>query len=335
MRIGNASLAIANPGSTTAVTFGPNLTIKQAGVGAFFSGVSSSITGSFSPSDSLLNQGSIFGSLQNAALTISGFGTFTNAGSIAFSNGDNLTITAGTVTNQSSITLGNGVVASFTGTSSFNNKAVVSAGNGDSISISGGTITNPGTMLIGGGSTLGISGFSSFANTGSLNLAAGATLNIGSSSAPWTSTGKITATDATVNLDGIVTQGQIAAITRVGGVIDIAGILNNAGATLNVGTGSAFGALVLTGTIAGGIIHDTGNGLTFGDGASFGEAPVLDGVAYRGVRRPERGQRTARRVGWHRSHWNSGHRCGNGQPDRRGQRARPLAARHRSAPRRC
>ena len=281
VRIGNAGLSIANPGSTTAVTFGPNLTIKQAG--GIFGSTSSSISGSFSPSDSLLNQGSIFGSLPNGELTINGFGTFTNAGSIAFSNGDNLTITAGTVTNQSSITIGNLVVASFSGTSSFNNQGVVTAGNGDLISISAGTITNPGTMLIGGGSTLGISGFSSFANTGSLNLAAGATLNIGSFSVAWSSTGKITATDATVNFDGVVTQGQIAAITRVGGVIDIAGVLNNAGSTLNVGTGSAFGALVLTGTIAGGIIHDTGNGLTFGDGNSFGVAPVLDEVAYRGV----------------------------------------------------
>ena len=116
-----------------------------------------------------------------------------------------------------------------------------------------------------------------------MNLASGATLNIGSSNAPWSSTGKITATNATVNLDGVVTQGEIAAITRVGGVIDIAGTLNNTGTTLNVGTGSAFGALLLTGTIAGGIIHDTGNGLTFGTGASFGNPPVLDGVAYRGV----------------------------------------------------
>ena len=285
VRIGNASLAFANPGSTTAVTFGPNLTIKQGGVGGSFSGVNSSIngSGSFLPSDSLLNQGSIFGSLQNGSLNISGFGTYTNAGSIAFSNGDNLTISAGTVTNQSSITIGNGVIVSITGTSSFNNQGVVSAGNGNSIFISAGTITNPGTMLIGGGSTLGISGFSSFANTGSVNLASGATLNIGSFSAPWSSTGKITATNATVNLNGVVTQGEIAAITRVGGVIDIAGTLNNTGTTLNVGTGSAFGALVLTGTIAGGIIHDTGNGLTFGNGASFGNAPVLDGVAYRGV----------------------------------------------------
>jgi hypothetical protein len=284
VRIGNASLSIANPGSTTAVTFGPNLTIKQGGAGGSFSGVNSSITGSFSPSDSLLNQGSIFGSLQNGGLNISGFGTFTNAGSIAFSNGDNLTISAGTVTNQSSITIGNGgVVVSINGTSSFNNQGVVSAGNGDSIFISASTITNPGTMLIGGGSTLGISGFTSFANTGSLNLASGATLNIGSFSAPWSSTGKITTTNATVNLNGVVTQAEIAAITRVGGVIDIAGTLNNTGTTLNVGTGSAFGALVLTGTIAGGIIHDTGNGLTFGNGANFGNAPVLDGVAYRGV----------------------------------------------------
>ena len=86
-----------------------------------------------------------------------------------------------------------------------------------------------------------------------------------------------------MNLNGVVTQGEIAAITRVGGVIDIAGTLNNTGTTLNVGTGSAFGALVLTGTIAGGIIHDIGNGFTFGNGANFGNAPVLDGVAYRGV----------------------------------------------------
>ena len=269
LRIGaGAVLDIANPGTTAAVTFGPHLTIEQGGISAnVYTGIDSSITGSNNATDSLLNQGGLYGSGQNGAFTIQGFGTFTNAGVIGFSNGNNLTIeTIGIVTNQNSITLGNGDVASFDGSTAFNNPGVISGGAGDGITISGSTLTNAGTMSVGVISALRIGSFNAFVNQGSISLAAGATLDIGSALAAWSSTGTITANAATVDLEGIVTQTQIGAITRVGGgVIDILGTLNDSAAptTLNVGTASAFGALELTGTIVGDTIHDAGAGLTF------------------------------------------------------------------------
>ncbi len=89
---------------------------------------------------------------------------------------------------------------------------------------------------------------------------------------------------ATLSLGGTFAASllsSLGAVTLSAGQIQLAGTAQNYGGTLTLGTGSrlgaAFGALSLTGTIAGGKVADGGGGLSFSGGTG-----VLDGVTYAG-----------------------------------------------------
>ncbi len=73
----------------------------------------------------------------------------------------------------------------------------------------------------------------------------------------------------------------LGALSLSAGQVEIVGTANNTGGTLSLGTGSglaALGPVGLAGTILGGVVLDTGNGLSFASGIG-----VLDGAAYTGV----------------------------------------------------
>ena len=228
VRIGNASLAIANPGSTTAVTFGPNLTIKQAGRRCLLQRREQQHQRLVLTVGQPAQPGQHFWFAAERGAYHQRFRHIHQCRQHRLQqwrqpDDNSRTLSPIRPASPSATVSSHRSPARAASTT----RAWSLPATATSISISGGYHHQPWHDVDRQRLDLGISGFSSFANTGSLNLAAGATLNIGSSNAPWSSTGKITATNATVNLDGVVTQGEIAAITRVGGVIDIAGTLNN------------------------------------------------------------------------------------------------------------
>ena len=135
-----------------------------------------------------------------------------------------------------------------------------------------GNFTNKGVINVGNGGTL-YDQATTFGNTGTINVTGGSDLSLGG---VWTNTGKINVTGSTIDLYSAFTTAQMNSITASGSRINVAGDLVNTGTTLNVGTGSALGALTLTGTITGGVIKDAGGGIV-------GAGGTLDSVTYRGT----------------------------------------------------
>ncbi len=103
----------------------------------------------------------------------------------------------------------------------------------------------------------------------------GGTVSLGQSG-DWISTGLINDASGAVILRGEATLPELMSITRSGGAIIIGGVLDNTGRTLSLGSGSALGTLLLTGSIENGVVHDAGGGLVFAGG-------TLDNVIYRGL----------------------------------------------------
>jgi hypothetical protein len=136
----------------------------------------------------------------------------------------------------------------------FTNAGQIAVSNGDAAIISSPTWTNSGTITATGTGTL-LSFGGSWTNSGSVSVGGNALLNLGGSF-------------STSSLSG-VTVGS-------GATVGISGNLTNTGATLILGSGSALGAVSLSGTITGGTIADAGGGIL----ADYG---TLNGVAYQGV----------------------------------------------------
>ncbi len=229
--------------------------------------------------------------LDNATINIGAAGF--NAASIT------TTSTVGTSLNQpaSQLTLGSAVTVNHTGTSAaigqqfessfmsggdvISNGTINAGYSGGRFSIGGGSFTNNGIIAVGNHDTLSISA-DTFSNTGTVAVTGGGVLNLGQGGT-WSSTGKISETDSTINLYGSLTLANLNALTRSGGIINLQGMMEGSGGTLNVGTGSALGTLQgLGGTIAHSTVHDTGGGLIFLRPLS-GNGTTLDSVSYRGV----------------------------------------------------
>ena len=137
----------------------------------------------------------------------------------------------------------------------------------------GDSLDNAGLIEVSGG-TLEID-YGSFSNTGSISVDGG-TLTVQSGTG-LTNTGSITISNAGVlDLLETLSTAQLAGIAATGGTLEIGGPLNNSGQTLSVGPGSALGAVLLSGTISGGVIQDAGSGMLFGGG-------TLDAVTYQGT----------------------------------------------------
>ncbi len=147
-----------------------------------------------------------------------------------------------------------------------------------------GALVNAGTITAASaGETLTITGNGAFTNQGTIGVSNGATLQISTGS--FTNTGTITVAGATLSLGGTFASSllsSLGAVTLSAGQIQLAGTMQNYGGTLALGAGSklgtAFGALSLTGTIAGGKVADGGGGLSFAGGTG-----VLDAVTYAGA----------------------------------------------------
>jgi fibronectin-binding autotransporter adhesin len=185
--IGVSHAAQATTGAT--LTLASNVWVKEVGSQGQII-VGSGLPGALT--DSVINQGTITDAVQNATLTLTGSGTFVNAGTIGVSNGATLDIATG-----------------------------------------------------------------GFSNTGTIAVS-NATLDLGG-------------TFATSLLSGLGALSLTAATVEIGGD-DL-----NAGATLSVGSASALGPILLTGTITGGTVADSGGGLNLSAGTG-----VLDGVDYLG-----------------------------------------------------
>jgi hypothetical protein len=135
--------------------------------------------------------------------------------------------------------------------------AIVNYGTIDAAATNGlltlaGTFMNRGNIAVSNGDTLALA--AAFANVGTLAVNGGA-----------------------LAIDDSVSLASLGMLKLSNASISIGGTLNAAGGTLDIGTGTAWGRVGLTGTIAGGVINDSGGGLNAVGGAT------LSGVAYEGV----------------------------------------------------
>lgn len=248
-------------------------------------------------------------------ITLSGVGgvgkatiNFTGTGTLDF-NGtetlDNATVNFGTNQNGVSdifandpqsrgsiLTLGSNLVIQQTGnraligssglnTDGVVNNGVINAGlSTGTMAIDPQNFTNAGQLNVSNGESVDIDA-TNFTNAaaGTVTAATGATVTIDGTGS-WSNAGMISETNATLNLGGNFTTAAIGTINRSGGTINITGKLDNTGATLMFGTGTALGAVNLSGTIKGGTIQSTAGGFT--GSASFGGG-TLDGATYQGT----------------------------------------------------
>jgi hypothetical protein len=133
------------------------------------------------------------------------------------------------------------------------------------------------------GATLVLAGSGTLVNQGTLSVSNGALLEI--ATAGFQNTGTLSVNNATLSLGGTFATSLLSGLGHVGlsdGKIEIAGQANLGGTTLNVGNGTSItgslGALLLTGTLAGGTLADSGGGVSFAAGSG-----TLSGVTYAGT----------------------------------------------------
>jgi hypothetical protein len=216
---------------------------------------------------------------EGAALLYSGSGTLNGATiNIGSATGSYLDGTGGT------LTLGVGTelvqdgafayLGGYTNNEAFINQGAITAGTyGGFFGILGPDFSNAGQITVANGDYLDVAS-STWTNSGSItDTGAGTAVNFGGS---WTNAGTVSvANNALLNLGGSFTNAALGTITLNGGTVAITGQLTNTG-TLSVGTGSALGAVNLSGTINGGSIADAGGGIVADDG-------TLNGVTYQGA----------------------------------------------------
>ncbi len=133
------------------------------------------------------------------------------------------------------------------------------------------------------GATLSLAGSGTLVNQGLISASNGALLDI--ATAGFQNTGTISVSNATLSLGGTFSSALLSGLGKVAlsnGTIEIAGQANLGGTTLNVGNGTSItgslGALLLTGTLAGGTLADSGGGISFAAGSG-----TLSGVTYAGT----------------------------------------------------
>jgi hypothetical protein len=184
-----------------------------------------------------------------------------------------LTLGSGTSLVQSGV---QAYLGDYVNAETFVNQGTITAGySGGYFNIAGPGFTNAGKINVTNGDTADI--FStSWKNTGTITASGtGTVLSFGGS---WTNTGSVAVSgNALLNLGGSFATSSLSGLTLgSGAAVEISGDLNNTGATLVLGSGSAFGAVNLSGTITGGTIADDGDGII----ANYG---TLDGLTYQGV----------------------------------------------------
>jgi len=252
--------------SATTATLGPQVSVRQVGQYAALQANGFSPFAGFGLADTLVNQGTVSAGVAGGTLTVSGYGTFINEGSIAVSSGDSLVDTAQSFANTGSITVGAGSVAMIggTGTSQFGQtRSWSNTGsilvNGGSLFLEGDVVTSQlGTVTESGGGLVTLAG--TLTNTGATVLI-GAASGLGTVSLTGTVVGgTIRDTSSalgfggggTALLQGASYQGTLAinaagAVLNVGGGLAVSGQVNllGAGAILDfIGTQSFGGTVV-------------------------------------------------------------------------------------------
>ena len=261
------TLSLSAPEASLFVTGGLSL----AGAGGSGAG-SIALTGGYASLDFVGSQ-----TLNNAVVSIGASGALPGqAGAATLA-----VAAAGGATAAATLTLGAGLW--LRGAAGQGQVVIGGAGNGGGGALPA-ALVNAGTITAGvAGEMLAITGAGAFTNQGTIGVSNGATLQIATGS--FVNTGTITVSYATLSLGGTFATAllsNLGAVTFSAGQLQLAGTLQNYGATLTVGGTShlatTFGALSLSGTIAGGTIADSGGGLSFA--AATG---VLDGATYAGT----------------------------------------------------
>jgi hypothetical protein len=145
---------------------------------------------------------------------------------------------------------------------------------GTSGDVTGDAIINYGTITAAvAGGTFALGG-ADFINRGTVSVSGGDTLAI--TAASFVSGGTISVTNAGLSIADSLTLAALGNLQLNNATVGISGTLNNQGGTLALGAGSNFGRLMLTGTIQGGVIQDSGEGLNAAGSAT------LDNVTYEG-----------------------------------------------------
>jgi hypothetical protein len=118
-------------------------------------------------------------------------------------------------------------------------------------------------------------GGADFINRGVISVSGGDTLSL--TAAQFGNAGTISVTNAAISIADSLTVAELGNLILSNATVAVSGTLNNAGGMLDLGAGTPFGRLMLTGTIAGGVVQDQGEGLN-AQGAA-----TLNGVKYEGL----------------------------------------------------
>jgi hypothetical protein len=255
--------------AATTATLGAHLQVQQSGKFAAVDANATTPFAGYGLADTLINQGTITGGFAGGTLTLGGYGTLINQGSIAISNGDTLVISPYLFSNTGTIAITGGASAIIGGPP---NVFGVAPGwsNTGLISLTGGTLTLGGAMRTAQLGRIASSG-------GSLTLAgtlanAGSTLTIGTG-------GQLPA----LSLTGTILGGAIsdpAGLLAVGsaGTALLDGVTDTG--TLNL-TAPAAWLRIRDGLTLSGLANITGAGaeLAFSGTQTFDSAQVNLGAA--------------------------------------------------------
>ena len=245
--LGTADAWLAS--AATTATLGANLTIQQAGALAAIDANGSGLAG-FGLDDTLVAAGLIAGAIKGGTLSLGGFGTLINQGTIAISSGDTLSVSAAVFSNTGTILVSSGATAILGASQGGFGMPAPFWSNTGQIIVSGGTLVLAGTTTTAQLGQISVTG-GTVAVTGTL-ANAGATLTLGAGGLPGLSLagtiaggtiidsrGLSAAATGTGVLDGVTYQGILAlsapgALLRVRDGLTVNGtlIVNGAGADL-------------------------------------------------------------------------------------------------------
>ncbi len=175
---GTASLGTVDPllaASATTATLGPGLVIQAAAGNAAIDANAQTPIPNVGLSDTIVSNASITESVAGGTLTVGGYGTFLNDGSIAVSGGGTMLVSAAQFTNAGTITVGAGSTAEL-GAPGDPYQAPAWSNDGV-IGVNGGTLALAGTLATAQLGSISVSG-GTIALTGTLENA-GTTLSIG------------------------------------------------------------------------------------------------------------------------------------------------------------
>ncbi len=268
--------------NATTATLGPSVTVQQTGLDAALQAWAFSPFAGFGLSDTLVNQGSILGTVSGGGLAISGYGTFINQGTLALAGGDVLLVTAQDFANTGTLTIGAGSAATLGAASTVLGQPPAWSNAGD-ILVNGGTLTLQGSVAT---SQLG-----TVQENGGLVVMAGTLSNAGGNVAIGASAGLAAVSLTGTVIGGSITDSSSALAFGTAGTATLENTtyqgtlaLGQAGAVLNVRDGLAVtnGAVLVTG--AGSTLNFIGtqsfNQTSIGLGAAGQAASITVGHDY-------------------------------------------------------